>query len=184
KGATAVSDIKQRVEQSVRLAAVSVLGPAGDIDPLVRAAKDERFGDYQANLAMGLGKTLGKPPREIATAIATALQAGAADLFAEIDVAGPGFINLKLSPAAVQAALAAMAVGERLGVDVCNDPKTAVVDYCGVNLAKEMHIGHLRSTIIGDCVARILAFRGDIVIRQNHTGDWGTQFGMLLEHLI
>lgn len=168
----------------MRLAAVSALGPAGDIDPLVRAAKDERFGDYQANLAMGLGKTLGKPPREIATAIATALKSGADDLFAEIEVAGPGFINLKLSPAAVQAGLRDMALGERLGVDVCTDPKTVVVDYCGVNLAKEMHIGHLRSTIIGDCVARILAFRGDTVIRQNHTGDWGTQFGMLLEHLI
>src|SRR5690606_3531709 len=93
-------------------------------------------------------------------------------------------INLKLSPVAVESALAEMAAGERLGVDACADRKTVVVDYCGVNLAKEMHIGHLRSTIIGDCVARILAFRGDNVIRQNHTGDWGTQFGMLLEHLI
>jgi arginyl-tRNA synthetase len=179
-----VSDIKQRVEQSVRRAAISALGPAGDVDPLVRAAKDERFGDYQANLAMGLGKALGKQPREIGTAIASALQAEGSELFAQIDVAGPGFINLKLSSQAVESALVEMAQGDRLGVDVCADAKTVVVDYCGVNLAKEMHIGHLRSTIIGDCVARILAFRGDKVIRQNHTGDWGTQFGMLLEHLI
>lgn len=179
-----MSDIKQQVEQWVRRAAVSALGPAADVDPLVRAAKDERFGDYQANLAMSLGKTLGKPPREVGTAIAAALQAQTGDLLSAVEVAGPGFINLKLSSAAVESGLAEMAAGQRLGVDPCAVPKTVVVDYCGVNLAKEMHIGHLRSTIIGDCVARILAFRGDTVIRQNHTGDWGTQFGMLLEHLI
>ncbi len=179
-----MSDIKQRVEQWVRHAAISALGPAGDVDPLVRAAKDERFGDYQANLAMGLGKALGKQPREIGTAIAEALKGQAGELFAQVEVAGPGFINLKLSATAVEAALRDMASGTRLGVDESKDGKTVVVDYCGVNLAKEMHIGHLRSTIIGDSVARILEFRGDKVIRQNHTGDWGTQFGMLLEHLI
>jgi arginyl-tRNA synthetase len=179
-----VSDIKQLVEQSVRRAAISALGSAGDVDPLVRAAKDERFGDYQANLAMGLGKVLGKQPRELGTAIAAELKAQASDLFVQVEVAGPGFINLKLSPNAVEFALSEMARGERLGVDVCAAAKTVVVDYCGVNLAKEMHIGHLRSTIIGDCIARLLSFRGDKVIRQNHTGDWGTQFGMLLEHLI
>lgn len=179
-----MSDIKQQVEQWVRRAAISALGPAGDVDPLVRAAKDERHGDYQANLAMGLGKALGKPPREIGTAVAKALETSAPELFARVEVAGPGFINLTLSESAVEQALAGMAAGERLGVDPCAEAKTVVVDYCGVNLAKEMHIGHLRSTIIGDCVARLLAFRGDRVIRQNHTGDWGTQFGMLLEHLI
>lgn len=179
-----MSDIKQQVEQWVRRAAISALGPAGDVDPLVRAAKDERHGDYQANLAMGLGKVLGKPPREIGAAVAKALEVAAPELFARVEVAGPGFINLTLSQSAVELALTGMAAGERLGVDPCADGKTVVVDYCGVNLAKEMHIGHLRSTIIGDCVARLLAFRGDRVIRQNHTGDWGTQFGMLLEHLI
>lgn len=179
-----MSDIKRRVEQAVRRAAIQVLGTAGDVDPLVRAAKDERFGDYQANLAMGLAKTLGKPPRELGLAIAEALNASTSDLFSKVDVAGPGFINLQLAPAAVEAALAEMAAGDRLGVEISADRQTVVVDYCGVNLAKEMHIGHLRSTIIGDSVARILSFRGDSVIRQNHTGDWGTQFGMLLEHLI
>lgn len=179
-----MSDIKQQVEHWVRRAAVSALGAAGDVDPLVRAAKDERHGDYQANLAMGLGKALGKPPREIGGAVAKALETLAPELFSRVEVAGPGFINLTLSGAAVEQALAGMAAGERLGVDPCADAKTVVVDYCGVNLAKEMHIGHLRSTIIGDCVARLLTFRGDRVVRQNHTGDWGTQFGMLLEHLI
>jgi arginyl-tRNA synthetase len=179
-----VSDIKRRVEQAVRRAAIQVLGAAGDVDPLVRAAKDERFGDYQANLAMGLAKTLGKPPRELGLAIATALNGSTSDLFSKVDVAGPGFINLQLAPVAVEAALAEMAAGDRLGVELSADRQTVVVDYCGVNLAKEMHIGHLRSTIIGDSIARLLSFRGDTVIRQNHTGDWGTQFGMLLEHLI
>lgn len=180
-----MSDIKQQVEAWVRTAAVAALGPAGAVDPQIRAAKDERFGDYQANLAMSLGKVLGRPPRDIGTAVAEALRTSeAAPYLEQVEVAGPGFINLKLSPNAVAKALEAMAESPRLGVDVCADPQTVVVDYCGVNLAKEMHIGHLRSTIIGDSIARILEFRGDKVIRQNHTGDWGTQFGMLLEHLI
>lgn len=179
-----VSDIKHLVEERVRRAAIAALGPAANVDPLVRAAKDERFGDYQANLAMSLGKAIGKNPREVGGAIAEALQAQTNALFARVEVAGPGFINLTLSQEAVEGALAEMARGERLGVPTAADSKTVVVDYCGVNLAKEMHIGHLRSTIIGDSIARILAFRGDSVIRQNHTGDWGTQFGMLLEHLI
>lgn len=183
KGAR-VSDIKHLVEERVRQAAMAALGPAANVDPLVRAAKDERFGDYQANLAMSLGKAIGKNPREVGSAIADALQARATGLFARVEVAGPGFINLTLSKEAVEGALTEMASGERLGVPTSAAPKTVVVDYCGVNLAKEMHIGHLRSTIIGDSIARILAFRGDSVIRQNHTGDWGTQFGMLLEHLI
>lgn len=180
-----VSDIKQQVEAWVRNAAITALGSSGDVDPQIRAAKDERFGDYQANLAMGLGKVLGRPPRDIGNAIAEVLRASeAATWFTQVDVAGPGFINLKLSPHAVSSALVAMAKSSRLGVDARETPATVVVDYCGVNLAKEMHIGHLRSTIIGDSIARILEFRGDRVIRQNHTGDWGTQFGMLLEHLI
>ncbi len=179
-----MSDIKRLVEERVRRAAISAWGPAADVDPSVRAAKDERFGDYQANLAMGLGKVLGKPPREVGAAIAAALQVQSPELFDRVEVAGPGFVNLGLSRTAVESALSQMASSERLGVDVCDDPKTVVVDYCGVNLAKEMHIGHLRSTIIGDSIVRILTFRGDQVVRQNHTGDWGTQFGMLLEHLI
>jgi arginyl-tRNA synthetase len=180
-----VSDIKQRVESWVRTAALAALGPAGDVDPQIRAAKDERFGDYQANLAMGLGKALGRSPRDIANAVAVALQSSeSAPHLEQVEVAGPGFINLKLSRQAVARALVDMARSERLGVEQCTTPQTVVVDYCGVNLAKEMHIGHLRSTIIGDSIARILEFRGDRVIRQNHTGDWGTQFGMLLEHLI
>lgn len=180
-----VSDIKQEVEAWVRQAAITALGPAGDVDPQVRAAKDERFGDYQANLAMSLGKVVGRPPRDIGNAIAEALRASAAaGNLEEVSVAGPGFINLKLATKAVSTALDAMAKSPRLGVEPSADAQTVVVDYCGVNLAKEMHIGHLRSTIIGDSIARILEFRGDRVIRQNHTGDWGTQFGMLLEHLI
>lgn len=164
---------------------MTALGEAGAVDPLVRPAKGDRFGDYQANLAMSLGKALGKPPRDLANAIAQALREGPARAhFEKVEVAGPGFINLTLQHSTVEGALNEMSRSARLGVDPASQPQTVVVDYCGVNLAKEMHIGHLRSTIIGDCIARVLEFRGDKVIRQNHTGDWGTQFGMLLEHLL
>ncbi len=176
--------VKQQVERWVREAAVAALGPDGDTEPMVRAA-DPKFGDYQANLAMRLGKVMGQKPRDLAERIAQALQAGpAARHIEEASVAGPGFINLRLTGEYVDASLRAMFADERLGVSTTHTPQTVVVDYSSPNLAKEMHIGHLRSTIIGDAICRVLEFRGDRVIRHNHLGDWGTQFGMLLEYLI
>ncbi|MGH9282352.1 MAG: arginine--tRNA ligase, partial [Acidimicrobiales bacterium] len=150
-------------------------------DPVLRPSQHERFGDYQANAAMSLAKPLGRNPREVAGAIVEHLDvAGVAE---PPEVAGPGFINLRLLPGYLAAKLAGTAGDERLGIGTAADPETVVVDYSQPNVAKEMHVGHLRSTIIGDAIVRVLEFLGHRVIRQNHLGDWGTNFGMLIEHL-
>ncbi len=139
------------------------------------------FGDYQANGVMPAAKSAGTSPRKLAEQLlATANLAGVAE---KLDIAGPGFINIRLDRAWLQQQLSAMAADEHLGVDRPVQPQTVVVDYSAPNLAKEMHVGHLRSTIIGDALARTLGFVGHKVIRQNHVGDWGTQFGMLLAYL-
>ncbi len=166
-----------------RDALIAAFGPQyAGTDPLLRPAQNPQFGDYQANLAMSLAKALGQKPREVATKVVAALKWQ--DLCEAIPgVAGPGFINVKLSDAFLGACASAMSRDERLGVERASPAQTVVVDYSGPNVAKEMHVGHLRSTVIGDAVARVLAFRGHRVIRQNHLGDWGTQFGMLIEHL-
>lgn len=177
-----MADVITQLNDALGQALVSAFGPdyAGT-DPLLNPAGNPKFGDYQANLAMSLGKKLGKPPREVATAVVEALDGGA--LIEQAQVAGPGFINLHLSSAALADAASAMLGDERLGVAPAAKPQTVVVDYSSPNVAKEMHVGHLRSTVIGDAVARVLAYQGHSVIRQNHLGDWGTQFGMLIEHL-
>ena len=149
-----------------------------DADPLVRPANDPKFGDFQCNAAMGLAKKLGQKPRDVAAAIVEKLDGGG--LIASHDIAGPGFINLTLTGEALDAAAAA----DSAAVPSVDAPQTVVVDYAGPNLAKEMHVGHLRSTVIGDALCRVFDAVGHRVIRQNHIGDWGTQFGMLLEHLI
>ena len=157
-----------------------------DCDPLIRVAQDEKFGDYQSNVAMGLAKQLGRPPRDVAQAIIEQLTIG--DVCETPEIAGPGFINLRLKPEFLAGRLAAIPPagtpqGDRLGIDRTESPQTVVVDLSSPNLAKEMHVGHLRSTVIGDCVARILEYEGHTVIRENHVGDWGTQFGMLVAYL-
>ena len=120
-------------------------------------------------------------PRELAAKVVAELALdGIAD---KIEIAGPGFINIHLAPDYLAQLCAQSLADEQLNVDAGREPQTVVVDYSGPNLAKEMHVGHLRSTIIGDAVARVLAFLGDNVIRQNHMGDWGTQFGMLIAEL-
>jgi arginyl-tRNA synthetase len=178
-----VRDIQAIVEDQLRQAVRAALGEQyADTDPLVRPA-DPQFGDYQANLALSLAKLTRQKPRDIAQAIAEQLRQNT-DLIQSVDVAGPGFINVTLSPTALISAAARMWDDARLGVAPPAAPYKVVVDYGSPNLAKEMHIGHLRSSIIGDAIARVLSFAGHEVIRQNHIGDWGTQFGMLLEHLI
>jgi arginyl-tRNA synthetase len=152
-----------------------------DADPVLVPASNEKFGDYQCNAAMALAKTLKLKPREVAEKIRDSVLLG--DLADKVDIAGPGFINIFLSPKWVESRLNAVAADERLGVATKAAPQTVVVDYSGPNIAKEMHVGHLRSTIIGDAASRVLEFLGDHVIRQNHLGDWGTQFGMLIAHL-
>ncbi|MDP9387447.1 MAG: arginine--tRNA ligase [Actinomycetota bacterium] len=152
------------------------------VDPVLRPSGQPRFGDYQANVAMSLARALGRPPREVAGAIVDHLDVAA--LCEPPTVAGPGFINLRLLPAYLAAEVAAMAGDARLGVTPAAAPQTVVVDYSGPNVAKEMHVGHLRSTVIGDALTRVLELLGHRVVRQNHLGDWGTPFGMLLEHLV
>ncbi len=157
-------------------------GDHAGVDPLIRPSTNLRFGDFQANVAMSLAKPLGRNPRDVAQQIVDRLEL--AGICEDVTIAGPGFINLTLSRGFLDQQLAAMAGDGRLGVAQVSDPQTVVVDYSGPNVAKEMHVGHLRSTVIGDTIARVLAFQGHQVIRQNHLGDWGTQFGMLIEHLI
>ena len=176
-------DIQQTLETLLSEAVVAAFGPDyADADPILRLAGNPKFGDYQANLAMGLAKKLGQKPRDVAEAIREKLELG--DVIQSADVAGPGFINLTLSSNLLNKQLAGLVGSDRLGMPPTDAPETAVIDYASPNLAKEMHIGHLRSSIIGDAIARVLGFQGQNVIRQNHLGDWGTQFGMLLEHLI
>ena len=177
-----MADVNTQLTEALSAALVAAFGEEyADADPMLAPANNPKFGDYQANLAMKLGKQLGKPPREVAQAVVDQIQTG--DLIEKVEIAGPGFINLHLSTSALADAALMMLGDARLGVPVLGEPKTVVVDYSSPNVAKEMHVGHLRSTVIGDAIARVLTFQGHDVIRQNHVGDWGTQFGMLIEHL-
>ena len=150
-------------------------------DPMLVLASNPKFGDYQCNAAMSLTKKLGKPPRAIASAIIENLDV--ADLCETPTIAGPGFINLTLKPGYLEGEVNAIANNPRLGIAPAKTPQRVVIDFSSPNIAKEMHVGHLRSTIIGDCLARILEFQGHDVLRLNHVGDWGTQFGMLIAYL-
>jgi len=148
--------------------------------PVSEATKPE-FGDFQFNGAMALAKALKKNPREIAGMIVENLDLSG--VISKAEIAGPGFINLWLNPEWIAALCEKAQHDDRLGVSTKSDPIKVVVDYSGPNMAKQMHVGHLRSTIIGDTLANLLTFLGDEVIRQNHIGDWGTQFGMLIAYL-
>ena len=155
------------------------------LDPQLVPASKPEFGDFQANGALPLAKPLKQAPRQIAAAIVMALQADSAftALCLEPQIAGPGFINLTIRPERLAAELASRLGDQRLGVPAVENAAPVVVDFSSPNIAKEMHVGHLRSTIIGDSLARVLEFRGHPVLRLNHVGDWGTQFGMLITHL-
>ena len=154
-----------------------------DVQPRIQIdhTRDKSHGDFASNVAMMLAKPAGKKPRELAEALVTALPADAA--ISKTDIAGPGFINFFVAEDFLGKQLQAALADERLGVALAAEAQTVVVDYSGPNLAKEMHVGHLRSTIIGDAVVRTLEFLGHKVVRQNHVGDWGTQFGMLIAFL-
>ncbi len=158
-----------------------------DADPQIGVSQNDKFGDYQSNAAMSLAKTLSEKtgqktnPRSIAEQVQSKLNLPAAS---EITIAGPGFINVRLSPTWLATRLDSIRHDNRLGIEPVATPQTIVVDYSGPNIAKEMHVGHLRSTIIGDAISRILEFQGHKILRQNHIGDWGTQFGMLIAYAI
>lgn len=155
------------------------------LDPALGPASKPEFGDFQANGALALAKPLGQPPRQIATAIVAQLTANPAfnHLWETPQIAGPGFINLSLRPEQLAIEIRSRLGDPRLGVPAVETAAPVLVDFSSPNIAKEMHVGHLRSTIIGDCLARVLEFRGHRVLRLNHVGDWGTQFGMLITHL-
>lgn len=150
----------------------------GDLLDLIRPAQDTRFGDYQANCAMPLGKRMGQSPRDVAAAIVERLDL--TDLCHVPEIAGPGFINLRLKDEYVAAELARRLDDPRLGVPPVELTRTYIIDYSSPNVAKPMHVGHIRSTVIGDALARTLRFLGHRVITDNHLGDWGTQFGMII----
>lgn len=160
-------------------------GANQSLDPQLAPATKPEFGDFQANGALPLAKPLAQPPRAIATAIVEqlALDPAFGELCEPPQIAGPGFINLTLRPERLAAELQARLGDPRLGVPAVERHAPVIVDFSSPNIAKEMHVGHLRSTIIGDSLARVLEFRGHPVLRLNHVGDWGTQFGMLITHL-
>jgi arginyl-tRNA synthetase len=150
-------------------------------DPLVVPASNPKFGDYQCNISLSLSKQLGQPPRVIAQKLLEHLDV--TGICQTPTIAGPGFINLTLKPAYLEAQLSDIQRDPRLGVEAAKTPQRVILDFSSPNIAKEMHVGHLRSTIIGDSIARILEFQGHDVLRLNHVGDWGTQFGMLICYL-
>lgn len=173
-------NIRDLLNQRV-LQAMQTCGIPADLPALIAPGKKTGFGDYQANCAMGAAKQMGKNPRELAASIVTALDLDG--IASKVEIAGPGFINIDLSAEWLGKCLAQAQTDSRLNIPQTPKPQTVVIDYSGPNLAKEMHVGHLRSTIIGDALARLLEFQGHKVIRQNHVGDWGTQFGMLIAEL-
>ncbi len=179
--------VVQHLDALLRAAMQRAFPEAADqrLDPQLAPATRPEFGDLQANGALGLAKALGQRPRAIAEAIKAELSSDPAflALCEEPQVAGPGFLNLRIRPERLAEQVAQRVGDGRLGVPPAEQPLTVVVDFSSPNIAKEMHVGHLRSTIIGDCLARVLEFRGHRVLRLNHVGDWGTQFGMLITHL-
>lgn len=164
--------------------AMQAAGLPAECEAHIAPSKKAGFGDYQANGAMGAAKIAKAKPRDIAQQIVDELAKSTefSRIVSQMEIAGPGFINLTLNPEWLAANISAITQDTTLGM-TSNDKQTIVVDYSSPNLAKEMHVGHLRSTIIGDAVVRTLEFQGHKVIRQNHVGDWGTQFGMLIAEL-
>ncbi|MFE7329787.1 arginine--tRNA ligase [Streptomyces sp. NPDC057565] len=176
-----VNSLASTLQQQLADALTAALPDAGTADPLLR--RSDRA-DFQANGILALAKKLKGNPRELASQVTAAIPAG--DLIKEIEVSGPGFLNITLSDKAIIETLAARAADDagRLGVPYAQNAGTTVVDYAQPNVAKEMHVGHLRSAVIGAAMVEVLEFTGESVVRRHHIGDWGTQFGMLIQYLI
>ncbi|WAH52438.1 arginine--tRNA ligase [Pseudescherichia vulneris] len=172
-------NIQALLSEKVSQALIAAGAPA-DCEPQVRQSAKVQFGDYQANGVMAVAKKLGMPPRQVAEQVLTHLDLNG--IASKVEIAGPGFINIFLDPAFLAEHVNQALTSDRLGLSR-PEPQTIVVDYSAPNVAKEMHVGHLRSTIIGDASVRTLELLGHKVIRANHVGDWGTQFGMLIAFL-
>lgn len=170
------------LSERVRKALIEAYGENGKLaEPMVLPGKSE-FGDYQCNAALPLSKSLKLKPRDVAEKLMETLKID--DIIERIDISGPGFINMHMSKNYMKNKLLKMVKDDsRLGISLVDNPQRVVVDFSSPNIAKEMHVGHLRSTIIGDTLSRILEFLGHDVVRLNHVGDWGTQFGMLIHYL-
>ena len=174
--------IRQLIQQALDQLTADGTLPAGlTPDIQVENTKDRSHGDFASNIAMMLAKPAGMKPRDLAARLVEAIPAH--EQLAKVEIAGPGFLNFFQDHVWLAASLDRALADERLGVRKAGPAQRVVIDLSSPNLAKEMHVGHLRSTIIGDAVARVLEFLGDTVIRQNHVGDWGTQFGMLIAYL-
>ncbi|MFE5523599.1 arginine--tRNA ligase [Streptomyces virginiae] len=174
-----VPSLASSVNQRVADALASALPEAGGADPLLR--RSDRA-DFQANGILALAKKAKANPRELAATVVEGIPTG--DLIQEIEVSGPGFLNITITDRAIIETLAARSGDDRLGVPLAADPGTTVIDYAQPNVAKEMHVGHLRSAVIGAAMVEILEFTGEKVVRRHHIGDWGTQFGMLIQYLL
>ena len=173
-----MSSAPEIIADAVERALRSVVGTETPTPAIVRPCADPKFGDYQANGVMAVAKRLGQNPRALAEKVIAELHLS--EVSDPPTVAGAGFINFRLKPSFVARQIAAAITDARLGVPSVAQPKTVVVDFSSPNVAKPMHVGHIRSTIIGDCLTRVLRFLGHHVITDNHLGDWGTQFGMLI----
>jgi arginyl-tRNA synthetase len=175
-----MADPQEVLATRVRAAIIAAFGDGyADADPLIRPSQ---FADFQANVALPLAKRLGKPPRQVAEQIVAQLDVtGVCD---RVEVSGPGFINLTLARDWIAGQASGQLQDARLGVPVAVPAETVVVDYSAPNVVKEMHVGHLRTTVVGDAIVRTLEYLGNTVVRANHVGDWGTQFGLLIEHLL
>ncbi|MFJ2964413.1 arginine--tRNA ligase [Streptomyces collinus] len=175
-----VTSLSDSVHQRLAAALSAALPQAGSADPLLR--RSDRA-DFQANGILALAKKEKANPRELATQVVSRVESG--EVIKDIEVSGPGFLNITITDRAIVETLAARYADDtgRLGVPQAQQPGTTVIDYAQPNVAKEMHVGHLRSAVIGDSVMRLLEFTGEHVVRRHHIGDWGTQFGMLIQYL-
>ncbi len=171
-------NVQQEIARRVRRAIDASFPEASGAPDLVAPAQNEQFGDYQANCAMQLASRLGRKPRDVAGTLAEAIDRG--DMLAEPQIAGPGFVNFRLERMFMEDRLRAAAEDDRVGVPAAEHPRTIVVDFSSPNTCKPMHVGHIRSTVIGDAIRRLLRFLGHHVVADNHLGDWGTQFGLLI----
>src|SRR6266487_1374594 len=175
-----MADPQEVLAERMRTALAAAFGAEyADADPVIRPSA---FADYQANVALPLAKRLGRAPRDVAAEIARHLDLE--DVCRDVDVSGPGFINFTLRDEWIARQAVGLLEDPRLGVPVADPAQNVVVDYSSPNVSKEMHVGHLRTTVVGDAIVRILVYLGHDVIRANHLGDWGTQFGLLIEHLL
>src|ERR1700756_3190147 len=170
--------IHNLLQTRLRATVSAILPDADTSSVLVRPCPDPKFGDYQSNALMALAKERKMNPRQLATDVVAKLDVS--EWCEKVDIAGAGFLNFRLKPSALASVLESAARGEHLFFQKTSQPRTAVIDFSSPNVAKPMHVGHIRSTILGDSLARTLRLLGHHVITDNHIGDWGTQFGKLL----